>query len=55
MKTLEFADGDQMPIIVLVTWKSPAGEISEVVSDALSLGYRHIDCGAIYAHEVGVG
>ena len=55
MKTLEFANGDQMPIIGLGTWKSTSSDIYEVVNDALRLGYRHIDCAAIYGNETGVG
>ena len=55
MKTLEFANGDQMPIIGLGTWKSTSSDIYEVVNDALRFGYRHIDCAAIYGNEKGVG
>lgn len=55
MKTLKFANGDQMPIIGLGTWKSSSSDVSEVVINALSIGYRHIDCAAIYANEAGVG
>ena len=55
MKTLKFVNGDQMPVIGLGTWKSTSSDICEVVKDALKMGYRHIDCAAIYGNEQGVG
>lgn len=55
MMTLKFVNGDQMPIIGLGTWKSTSSDIYEVVKDALKMGYRHIDCAAIYGNEQGVG
>lgn len=55
MNVLTYANGDQMPIIGLGTWKSTADGIYKVVYDALEMGYRHIDCAAIYGNEQGVG
>ncbi len=55
MKELTFADGSAVPQLGLGTWKSDPGMVGSAVKEALKIGYRHIDCAAIYGNEKEIG
>lgn len=50
--------GAQIPVIGLGTFGSDrytGEEIAEAVKDAISVGYRHIDCASVYGNEHHIG
>lgn len=47
-------DGTSIPQFGLGVWQVPAAEAERVVSDALEIGYRHIDTAQMYGNEEGV-
>lgn len=54
--TVALADGNQMPVLGLGTWRAQeGGEVEQAVRIALELGYRLIDTASAYGNEAGVG
>ncbi|WP_125100364.1 aldo/keto reductase [Leucobacter chromiireducens] len=53
--TIELNDGSQIPQVGLGVFLVEPGETERVVSEALEVGYRHIDTAAIYGNEAEVG
>ncbi|MDO7868142.1 aldo/keto reductase [Nocardioides jiangxiensis] len=53
--SLQLNDQTSIPQFGLGVWQVPADETQRVVTDALELGYRHIDTAQMYGNEAGVG
>lgn len=52
---IELNDGNTIPQLGFGVFKVDPDEAERVVTDALEVGYRHIDTAALYGNEVGVG
>lgn len=53
--TLALNSGFDIPQLGYGVFKVPADDTERAVSEALTIGYRHIDTAAIYGNEEGVG
>ncbi|WP_438352435.1 aldo/keto reductase [Microbacterium sp. CJ88] len=53
--TVPLNDGHSIPQLGYGVFKVPAEDAERAVSEALEVGYRHIDTAAIYGNEEGVG
>ena len=53
--SLQLNDGHSIPQLGFGVFKVDPDETERIVTDALEVGYRHIDTAAIYGNEVGVG
>ena len=53
--TLTLNDGHTIPQLGFGVFKVDPDETTRIVSDALEVGYRHLDTAAIYGNEAGVG
>ena len=54
-ETYTLSNGVHIPKLGLGTWMIDDTSVSEVVRQAVSIGYRHIDTAQAYQNEVGVG
>lgn len=52
---IQLNDGQSIPQLGLGVFKVEAGEAERVTSDALEVGYRHIDTASFYGNEAEVG
>lgn len=55
MDSITLNDGTTIPQLGFGVFKVDPGEAERIVSEALEVGYRHIDTAAIYGNEKGVG
>lgn len=53
--TVKLNDGKSIPQLGFGVWRVENDEAVAAVSEALKIGYRHIDTAAIYGNEEGVG
>ncbi len=48
-------NGLSMPYLGIGTWDLSKDVCSSIISEAIEIGYRHIDAAAMYENEVEVG
>lgn len=48
-------NGKEIPMVGLGTWLINNDKVDQVIKDAVSLGYRHIDTAQAYENEEGIG
>ncbi|MEO8261293.1 MAG: aldo/keto reductase [Pseudolysinimonas sp.] len=53
--TIQLNDGHHIPQLGFGVFRVDPGEAERIVTDALEVGYRHIDTAAVYGNELGVG
>ncbi|KAI5558669.1 hypothetical protein BDE02_17G057100 [Populus trichocarpa] len=50
--SFELKNGARIPSVGLGTWRAAPGVIGDVVTTAVKVGYRHIDCALLYCNEI---
>lgn len=54
-RSLRFHTGTSIPQLGIGVWQVPDDAAEAVVTEAIRVGYRHIDTAALYRNEEGVG
>jgi len=54
-RTFTLNTGAKIPAVGFGTWQAAPNEVEKAVEIALTAGYRHLDCAAIYRNETEVG
>jgi hypothetical protein len=54
-RSFKLNSGYSIPAVGLGTWQSGPNEVKEAVTEALRVGYRHINAAAVYSNEAKVG
>jgi D-xylose reductase len=55
MKSIRLSDGSHIPSLGLGTWKVENTRVTDLVCEAVRIGYRHLDCACDYGNESAVG
>jgi len=54
-KSILLPDSGRMPLVGLGTWKVDKERVTDLVGEAVQVGYRHLDCACDYGNEPEVG